>query len=89
MREFSIECNGTKHFYSLVRVLNSQIGFGRWTTKGRPIRKLRRLDVSNGFRNRYGMLKGGQAMAITFMVPNEHGDITTALGLWGDRDGTR
>jgi hypothetical protein len=34
-------------FYSLVKILNKEIGHGYWTTHGRPVRKLRRVDAFN------------------------------------------
>ena len=87
MIDIPVECRGTKHFYSLVRILNKQIGLGRWTAHGRPVRKLRRLDVSNNFKSRYGIdsvRHCSGTMEITFKVPYDHGDIGSALALWGE-----
>lgn len=80
----SIECHGTKHFYSMVRVLNQQIGRGRWTTRGRIIRKLRRLDTFNHLVRSYQHQPDQQSMYIQLIVPHEHANISTALQLWSE-----
>ena len=87
MLEIPIECHGTKHFYGLVRLLNTQIGRGGWTTKGRPIRKLRRLNLNNIFRNKFEV--PNHSMTVTFKVPEDHAEIQSVLSLWGDLDGPR
>lgn len=78
MLDIPVECDSTDHFYSLVKVLNQQIGRGNWTTEGRPIRKLRRLNISNWFAPRRN------TMTVTFKVPEDHTDIESVLKLWGN-----
>mgnify|MGYP003705248767 CR=1 FL=1 len=83
--ELMVNVKGTKHFYSLVRILNSQIGRGRWTAKGRPVRKLRRLDISNSLRTKYGPESvRANPINVIFKVPKDHNEIDLALALWGD-----
>ena len=84
---FKLECRGTRHFYSLVKILNQQVGLGRWTTEGRPVRKLRRLDISNWFVEKHGNFYN--TMPVVFKVPADHTDIQSVLNLWGDADGPR
>ena len=84
---FKVDCKGTRHFYSMVRILNKQIGFGNWTTEGRPVRKLRRLSLNNILRNRLEIPQ--HSMPVTFRVPEDHSDIESVLNLWGDTDGAR
>ena len=78
MIELSIECESTRHFYNLVRILNQQIGRGSWTTQGRPVRKLRRLDKMNHL----GLLRTTQT--VVFKIPTVHDNISTALTLWSE-----
>lgn len=79
-----ISCHGTKHFYSMVRILNQQIGRGRWTTRGRVIRKLRRLDTFNQLVRSYQHQSDQQSMFVQLIVPHENMDIATALELWSE-----
>jgi len=83
---FQIDCHGTKHFYTMVSVLNQQIGIGKWTTQGRPLRKLRRLSINNEYRKKYKL--STNTLSIRFFVPEEHASVESALGLWGDIHGT-
>ena len=78
MIELPIECKSTRHFYNLVRILNQQIGRGSWTTQGRPVRKLRRLDKMNHL----GLLHTTQT--VVFKIPTVHDNISTALTLWSE-----
>lgn len=43
-QEVILDLAGTKEFYRLVPVLNRTFGRGNWTCRGRPIRKLRRVE---------------------------------------------
>jgi len=76
-----VTCAGTKHFYSMVRILNRQVGRGCWTTRGRIVRKLRRLDRAN-YWNQDKMPAG--AMTVMFKVPQGYEDISTTLNLWSE-----
>jgi hypothetical protein len=88
---FQMECRGTRHFYSLVKILNKQIGPGKWTTQGRPVRRLRRLDLANWFAraNVSNVSFAGHTATVVFKVPEDHSDIESVLNLWGDTDGPR
>ncbi len=79
MIELSIECKSTRHFYNLVRILNQQIGRGSWTTQGRPVRKLRRLDKMKPF-----SLATDTTQTVVFKIPTVHDNISTALTLWSE-----
>ena len=46
-KEITIGVKGLEEFYSIVKTLNKEIGHGNWTTHGRPVRKLRRVDAFN------------------------------------------
>lgn len=43
-QEVIIELKSTREFYNLVPALNRTFGRGKWTCRGRPIRKLRRIE---------------------------------------------
>ena len=43
-QEIILDLAGTREFYNLVPVLNRTFGRGNWTCRGRPIRKLRRIE---------------------------------------------
>lgn len=77
MIEIPIECKSARHFYNLVRVLNQQVGRGVWTTLGRPVRKLHRLD-------RMKTTYSTATQTVIFKVPEEHNKLSTALALWGE-----
>ena len=79
-----INCHGTKHFYSMVRVLNQQVGRNRWTTHGRVVRKLRRLDRSNYYPMRGESSFPVRSMNIQLKVPQGYEDIVTTLNLWSE-----
>ena len=77
MIEIPFECKSARHFYNLVSVLNRQVGRGVWTTQGRPVRKLRRLDrMKSPFST--------ATQTVIFKVPEEHNKLSTALALWGE-----
>lgn len=40
----TIDLSSTKDFYNLVGALNRTFGHGKWTCRGRPVRKLRRVE---------------------------------------------
>jgi len=81
-----INCSGTKHFYSMVRILNKQIGRGKWTTRGRVVRKLRRIDSANYFfyRNQNNTTFPKRFLCINLIVPEGFEDISTTLDLWSE-----
>lgn len=79
-----INCSGTKHFYSMVQILNKQIGRGKWTTHGRVVRKLRRIDSANHFFYRNQTTFPKQFLCINLIVPKEFENISTALDLWSE-----
>jgi hypothetical protein len=45
--EFTVQVNSLAKFYRLVQLLNLYFGHGNWTTAGRPLRKLRRVEHFN------------------------------------------
>lgn len=76
-----VPCAGTKHFYSMVRILNCQVGRGAWTASGRVVRKLRRLDRANCWnQNKIP----SATMTVMFKVPRGYEDIYTTLNLWSE-----
>jgi len=64
VEEFSIQVNSTKTFNRLVSALNHELGHGNWTTKGRPVRHLRRVDKFNSFVSSHK-----RTYPVTFCVP--------------------
>jgi len=48
-KKITLGVNGLEDFYSIVKILNKEIGHGNWTTHGRPIRKLKRVDNFNRY----------------------------------------
>lgn len=71
----NLDLRGTKQFYSAVRILNRQVGRGNWTTRGRPVRKLRRLERIAS------IISGPCSMIVEFRIPDEYRDIGTLLVL--------
>ena len=82
-----VACSGTKHFYSMVKILNQQVGKGQWTARGRVVRKLRRIDNANHFfyNNSHAPFTfPKQFLHIKLVVPKEFEDISTTLDLWSE-----
>lgn len=47
LEEFTLSLTSLNSFYTIVKILNKEIGFGKWTTLGRPVKKIRRVDTYN------------------------------------------
>lgn len=75
IEEFAIQVSGTKTFNQLVGVLNQELGRGNWTTKGRPVRHLRKVDKFNAF------VDYKRTHPIVFCVPNGYGFLSSKLSL--------
>lgn len=45
--EFTVSIGKLSDFYRAVSTLNAELGHGNWTTIGRPLRKLRRVENYN------------------------------------------
>ena len=75
-KEFTIGLGKLKDFYRVVRTLNSELGHGNWTTRGRPVRKLRRYDRFNSMG--YGIRR---KLDVVFVVPKESFYISSKLVL--------
>lgn len=78
--EIPIECKSAMHFYNLVSVLNQQVGRGVWTTRGRPVRKLHRMDRMKAGFTAYR----NSTQTVIFKVPAEYTELSTALLLWAE-----
>lgn len=81
-----VACSGTKHFYSMVKILNQQIGRGQWTTRGKVVRKLRRIDSANYFfyHNKHNTAFPKQFLHIKLVVPKDFEDVGNILKLWSE-----
>lgn len=73
--KFSIQVNSVKSFYRLVSVLNSECGHENWTTQGRPLRHLRKVERFNRF------VEYNRAHEVVFCVPDEYKSLSTRLSL--------
>jgi len=78
--KITLEVNGLEEFYSIVKTLNKEIGHGNWTTHGRPIRKLRRVDAFNRYCSKLAHNKL-RKLDIVFYVPKDTESIQTRLVL--------
>jgi hypothetical protein len=63
--EFTVQIGSLIKFYRLVQLLNQYFGHGNWTTAGRPVRKLRRVD----YFNQHSYLSLPRTIGITFKYP--------------------
>jgi len=79
-KKITLEVNGLEEFYSIVKILNKEIGHGNWTTHGRPIRKLRRVDAFNRYCSKLAHNKL-RKLDIVFYVPKDTESIQTRLVL--------
>ena len=52
--EFTVRIQRVKEFYRVVSILNRECGHGNWTTQGRPVRLIRRVDEFNRLLDTYG-----------------------------------
>lgn len=74
-QRLAIQVNGVNSFYQLVSILNSEIGHGNWTTKGRPLRGLRKLEQFNSF------VDFKRSQEIVFYIPKGYNFLSTRLML--------
>lgn len=75
--EFTLGVSRLKDFYHAVSVLNKELGHGNWTARGRPVRKLRRIDRFNNF----ALMLDRRKLDIVFVVPKESSYIFSKLML--------
>ena len=67
-------------FYSVVKILNKEIGHGNWTTQGRPVRKLKRVDNFNRYCSK--LAHGNtRKLDIVFCIPKSAESIQSRLFL--------
>ena len=76
VEEFTVQVDGTKTFNRLVSALNHELGQGNWTTKGRPVRHLRRVDKFNSFVSNYK-----RTYPVVFCVPSGYSFLSSKLSL--------
>lgn len=74
--EYTIQIGRVIEFYKIVRLLNSMIGHGNWTTRGRPVRRLRRVD-------RYNRISffSDRKTDVVFCLPKEHSHVISRVML--------
>jgi len=78
--EFTLGLGRLKDFYNVVSVLNNELGHGNWTTRGRPVRKVKRVDIYN--RHCYKLTPIGlRTIDIVFCVPSNAESIQSRLVL--------
>lgn len=65
IEEFTVQISSLQKFYRLVQLFNQYFGHGNWTTAGRPVRKLRRVD----YFNQHSYLPLPRTIDITFKYP--------------------
>ena len=86
IENFTVSFVGLKDFYRAVKILNLELGHGNWTTQGRPVRKLRRLEMYNAF---HAPLTKNTARShdVVFCVPGASNYLASriALELFGDK----
>lgn len=75
IEKISIGVAGVKNFYRLVSTLNQELGHGNWTTLGRPIRHLRRIDKYNA------LVHYNRTYEVVFCVPKGCGFLSSKLSL--------
>lgn len=75
IERLAIQVNGLDSFYQIVSILNNEIGHGKWTTKGRPIRRLRKLEKYNSF------VDFKRSQEIVFYIPKGYNFLLTRLML--------
>jgi hypothetical protein len=78
--KITIGVKGLENFYSIVKILNKEIGHGNWTTHGRPVRKLKRVDAFNRCCSKLAHNKL-RKLDIVFYVPKNTESIQTRLFL--------
>lgn len=70
----TINLTNTRDFYNLVGVLNRTFGHGKWTCRGRPLRKIRRVEkIKIGFK--------AWSTPVVFYLPKDVEGIETLLKL--------
>jgi hypothetical protein len=75
IERLAIQVNGLDSFYHLVSILNNEIGQGNWTTKGRPLRRLRKLEQFNSF------VDFKRSQEIVFYIPKGYNFLSSRLML--------
>lgn len=75
IERLAIQVNGLDSFYQIVSILNNEIGHGKWTTEGRPIRRLRKLEKYNSF------VDFKRSQKIVFKIPKGYNFLLTRLML--------
>jgi len=72
--EFAIPLGRIRDFYRVVSILNRELGHSNWTTVGKPVRKLRRVDNYNRI-----SFSADRTIDIVFRVPSGSLAIATRL----------
>ena len=74
--EFVIEVGKLTEFYKIVKLLNNMVGHGNWTTHGRPLRRLRRVDYYNRM-----SFANNRTLDIVFCLPKKYSHVSSRLML--------
>ena len=74
--KFSIPFGRISDFYRAVSILNNELGHGNWTTTGRPVRKLRRVDQFNRI-----SFTANRTIDVVFHVPCNVESVLTRVSL--------
>ena len=72
--EFTLKIGRLKDFYKVVRVLNNELGHGNWTTQGRPVRKVKRVDQYNRI-----VFYRDRTTDVVFRLPNGYSHLETRV----------
>ena len=72
--EFTLKVGRLKDFYKVVRVLNTELGHGNWTTQGRPVRKIKRVDQYNRI-----VFYGTRTTDVVFRLPNGYSHLESRI----------
>lgn len=78
--EFAIPIGREIDFYRVVSILNAELGHGNWTTVGRPVRKIRRIQAYNDRRWQPTVFKF-RTHDVVFRVPSGSESIATKIAL--------
>ena len=67
IEEIVVQVSTTAKFYQLVQLFNLYFGHGNWTTAGRPLRRLRRVD----YFNKHSFITPLRTIDVTFKYPGQ------------------
>lgn len=79
LEEFTLSLTNLKSFYTIVKILNKEIGFGKWTTLGRPVRKIRRVNTYNLLKGNIIVDRVDRSIDVVFCLPADSSSIVSRL----------